>query len=49
MLPILISETMPASTILTILGIKLVIGVLAGFNNRFCQQENCTKKKKKQK
>ena len=31
MLPILISETMPASTILTILGIKLVIGVLAGF------------------
>ena len=31
MLPILISETIPASTILTILGIKLVIGVLAGF------------------
>ena len=31
MLPILISETIPVSTILTILGIKLVIGVLAGF------------------
>ena len=31
MLPILISETMPISTILTILGIKLLIGIIAGF------------------
>lgn len=30
MLPILISEAMPISTILTILGIKLFIGILAG-------------------
>ena len=31
MLPILISETMPISTILMILGIKLLIGVVSGF------------------
>ena len=31
MLPILISETMPISTILTILGIKLLIGIISGF------------------
>lgn len=31
MLPILISEAAPISTILTILGIKLLIGVIAGF------------------
>ena len=31
MLPILISEAAPISTILTILGIKLAIGVIAGF------------------
>lgn len=31
MLPILLSETIPISTIFTILGIKLVIGILAGF------------------
>ena len=39
MLPILISETMPASTILTILGIKLVIGVLAGLIIDFVERK----------
>ena len=31
MLPILLSESVPISTILTILGIKLAIGIIAGF------------------
>ena len=31
MLPILLTEAMPVSTILTILGIKLLIGIIAGF------------------
>ena len=31
MLPILLTEAMPISTILTILGIKLLIGIIAGF------------------
>lgn len=31
MLPILLTEAVPATTILTILGLKLVIGMLAGF------------------
>jgi len=31
MLPILLSESVPASTILTILGLKLIIGIIAGF------------------
>lgn len=31
MLPILLTETVPITTILTILGIKLVIGIVAGF------------------
>ena len=31
MLPILLTEAMPATTILTILGIKLIIGIIAGF------------------
>ena len=31
MLPILLTEAVPASTILTILGIKLTIGIISGF------------------
>ena len=31
MLPILLSESVPAATILTILGMKLIIGIIAGF------------------
>lgn len=31
MLPILLTEAVPATTILTILGLKLVIGIIAGF------------------
>ena len=31
MLPILLSEAVPATTILTILGLKLIIGIIAGF------------------
>lgn len=31
MLPILLTEAIPATTILTILGIKLIIGIIAGF------------------
>jgi len=31
MLPILLTESVPATTILTILGMKLVIGIIAGF------------------
>lgn len=31
MLPILLTEAVPATTILTILGIKLIIGIIAGF------------------
>lgn len=32
MLPILLTEAVPATTILTILGLKLVIGIIAGFS-----------------
>ena len=31
MLPILLTESVPANTIITILGIKLIIGIIAGF------------------
>lgn len=47
MLPILISEAAPISTILTILGTKLVIGVVAGFLTDLIGQ--AFKKKKEEK
>lgn len=47
MLPILISEAAPISTILTILGIKLAIGIIAGFLIDLIGQAIKTKKEEK--